>query len=104
YTVYKLIGKRTVPLAETKDEISRKLQQQKFKDAMTALTGSAPITLNEAYFGKEEAMPVMPGMGSMPMNVRRAPDQPPAANTATPPVSKKPVKPKTQTPPPPPPQ
>ena len=105
YTVYKLIGKRTVPLAETKDEISRKLQQQKFKDAMTALTGSAPISLNEAYFGKEEAMPAMPGMGSMPMNVHRMPEQPSSAATPAPPAaSKKPVKPKTQTPPPPPPQ
>ena len=72
---------------------------------MTALTGSAPITLNEAYFGKEEAMPVMPGMGSMPMNVHRMPEQPPPAATPAPPAaSKKPVKPKTQTPPPPPPQ
>ena len=105
YTVYKLIGKRTVPLAETKDEISRKLQQQKFKDAMTALTGSAPISLNEAYFGKEEAMPAMPGMGSMPMNVHRMPEQPSSAATPAPPAaSKKPVKPKTQTPPPPPPK
>ena len=105
YTVYKLIGKRTVPLVEVKEEISRKLQQQKFKDTMTSLTDSSPVTLNEAYFGKEEAMPIMPGMGNMPMNVHRMPDQPPAGAAAPPPAAKKPAtKPKTQTSPPPPPQ
>jgi parvulin-like peptidyl-prolyl isomerase len=65
--VYKVTAKRTVPFADVKEEVSRKLQQQKYMDMRNDITNSADIKLNEAYFGAPEGeMPGMPGMHPPP--------------------------------------
>jgi len=87
--VYKVISGRTIPLAEVNDEISRKLQQQKFTDTRNALLSSVPIETNEAYFGKEEAPP-MPGMRNMNGMQMRPTGGPPAAAPPPPPPAPKP--------------
>ena len=62
--VYKVTAKRKLPLTDVKDEISRKMQQQKYMDARNAITNAVETKLNDAYFGapeqSEHEMP--PGM------------------------------------------
>jgi hypothetical protein len=77
--VYKVTAKRKVPLTEAKEEISRKLQQQKYMDLRNAATNSVDARLNEAYFGPS-APEMMPGMPHMPSG----PSSKKPANPATP--------------------
>ncbi|PYX85003.1 MAG: hypothetical protein DMG68_18965, partial [Acidobacteria bacterium] len=60
---YKVVSKRTVPLAEVKEEMVHKLQQQRYMDARNAITNSVETEFNEKYFGgaAEQGMH-MPGM------------------------------------------
>lgn len=78
--VYKVTAKRTVPFSDVKEEISHRLQQQKYMDLRNGATNSADIKLNEAYFGAAQE-PEMPGMQmpSGPSSKKPAtPSQPPA--------------------------
>ena len=61
--VYKVVSKRAVPLADVKEEILHKLQQQRYMDARNAITNSVQTEFNEKYFGSSapEGMH-MPGM------------------------------------------
>jgi hypothetical protein len=81
--VYKVVSKRTVPLSEVKEEISNKLQQQKYADEREAITKSVDTQLNQSYFGsaEQEEMPGMPPG----MHMQRVPPQ-----GAQPPPSKPP--------------
>jgi hypothetical protein len=78
--VYKVISKRQVPLSEVKDEISAKLQQQKYTDERDAINKSVDTQLNTAYFGNAEegGMPGMPpGMHMHPVPAQTSPQSTP---------------------------
>lgn len=59
YVIYKVITKETPALDQVKEEIARMISQKKFKEAMQAVTASAPATFNDQYFG--------PGMKNLPV-------------------------------------
>ena len=55
--LYKVESKRMLPLAEVREEISRRLQPQKFNDSRTAITNAVKTDLNPDYFGAAGAPP-----------------------------------------------
>ena len=69
YVIYKVNSKETLPEEQVKNEISRTIADQKFKDAIKAANDSAHADFNEQYFG--------PGTSSMPRPVP-LPATPPA--------------------------
>ncbi len=66
YFIYKVGTKDTEPLDKVKDEIRGALRTQRVQEQMQAVQKSATPTLDEAYFGPEQAGP--PGM-PMPAGV-----------------------------------
>lgn len=67
YVIYKVDAKETLSEEEVKAEISREISQQKFKDAIKAITDQAHAEFDEQYFGggmntplKVPAMPATP--------------------------------------------
>jgi len=58
YVIYKVLAKETLPESQVKAEITRDISQQKFRDAIQAVTGSTHPEFNEQYFG--------PGMAAKP--------------------------------------
>jgi hypothetical protein len=58
YVIYKVLAKETLPQSQVKAEITREISQQKFRDAIKAITGSTHPEFNELYFG--------PGMVATP--------------------------------------
>jgi hypothetical protein len=72
--IYKMISKTTVPLAEVKDGIAQRMQQEKYQGAIESVLKSTTPTLNEDYFGPAtpQAMPggpipVPPSPGNRPI-------------------------------------
>ncbi len=64
FFVYKMGEHDTVPLDKAKDEIHSTLRAQRMQDSMEAMQQAAQPTLNDDYFGPEQANPGMrPGMG-----------------------------------------
>lgn len=57
YVIYKITSKEILPLDQVKAEIARELSQQRFKDAIKAVTDSAHAEFNEQYFGSGMARP-----------------------------------------------
>ena len=55
--MYKVESKRDLPLEEVRDEITRRLQPQKFNDARTAITSGVSPEFNADYFGAAPAAP-----------------------------------------------
>lgn len=57
--IYKMISKTSAPLAQVRENISRRLTQEKFQAKMEALLKSVNPTLNDAYFGpaRPQAVP-----------------------------------------------
>lgn len=51
YVIYKIVSNETVPEESVKDEISKKVAQDKYDDAVRSLMKSANSDLNNAYFG-----------------------------------------------------
>lgn len=72
--VYKVESKRTLPLAEVKEEIARKLQPERLADSRNDIINSVSTKLNDNYFGPAEAAGGMPGM-NMSRQRRGAPGQ-----------------------------
>jgi hypothetical protein len=66
YVVYKVLAKETLPESQVKAEITRDISQQKFRDAIQAVTGSTHPEFNKQYFGpgmaakSPAAQPVLP--------------------------------------------
>jgi hypothetical protein len=58
YVIYKVLAKETLPQSQVKAEITQEVSQQKFRDAIKAITGSTHPEFNELYFG--------PGMAVTP--------------------------------------
>lgn len=51
YVIYKVVTKETLTEAQVKAEIIREISQQKYRDAIKGVLGSAPAEFNEKYFG-----------------------------------------------------
>jgi hypothetical protein len=49
YFVFKMVGRRTLPFADVKDQIQKQLEQDKFTELMKAILELRPV-LNPAYF------------------------------------------------------
>jgi hypothetical protein len=64
--VYKVESKRTLPLAEVKDEIVRKLQPERLADERNDIINSVSTKLNDQYFGPAESPGGMRGMRMPP--------------------------------------
>ncbi|HZQ68947.1 MAG TPA: peptidylprolyl isomerase [Terriglobales bacterium] len=75
YFIYKMGEKDTQPLDKVKEEIHNTLRAQRMQDSMQAIQQSATPTLNDEYFGAEQAPGAeMMGPGHPPMT----PDKPKA--------------------------
>src|SRR6266850_1695530 len=94
---YKVESKRAVPLSEVREELTRRLQPQKFNDARTAVANSVQPDLNQDYFGatlpspvsasSPGATPARPGLQrgpATPRSPRPAPQSAPAQPTPAP--------------------
>ncbi|MGA3348763.1 MAG: peptidylprolyl isomerase [Candidatus Sulfotelmatobacter sp.] len=57
YVIYKINAKEALSEESQKEEIAREIAQQKFNDAMRAVSGSVKFEFNDAYLGP----PVAPG-------------------------------------------
>jgi hypothetical protein len=68
YVIYKITSKQTLPEASVKEDVARKIAQNRFNDAMRSVNESAKPELNEAYFGPTAAVPSVayPGPLSTP--------------------------------------
>lgn len=71
---YKMISKSTVPLADVKDSIAQRMQQERYQAALESVVKSTTPTLNDDYFGPATPQ-AMPGGPPSPGN---APMPPPA--------------------------
>jgi len=52
YLIYRVGEKRVLPLAEVKDEIRKRITDERFQAENDAVMNAAKITLDETYFGK----------------------------------------------------
>ena len=77
--VFKVESRRTVPFNEAKEEIQRKLQPEKLKDAREAITATVKTDLNDKYFGSPAPAPG----AAVGKTQRPAPSRPAAPGTAT---------------------
>src|SRR5713101_168292 len=78
--LYKVESKRTLPLNDVKEEIQRKLQPEKLKDARDAITGNIKSDLNEKYFGGASTSGPAPASGKAPSApANNATDEPASA-------------------------
>jgi hypothetical protein len=67
YVIYEVEAKETLPEEEVKTEISHEISQQKFKDAIAAITDAAHFEFDEQYFGGRMNMPLkVPSMPATP--------------------------------------
>jgi parvulin-like peptidyl-prolyl isomerase len=60
FVIYKVLSREIVPEENLKTHISGQLTQRKFKEAMKSLLDSAPVDLNEGYFGAPTAIESQP--------------------------------------------
>lgn len=68
YFIYKMGAKDTEPLDKVKEEIHNTLRAQRMQDSMQAVQQSGTPTLNDEYFGPEQAPGAeMMGPGGRPM-------------------------------------
>lgn len=67
YVIYKVAEKYTLRESQVKAEIARDIAQQKYQEALRAVTDSAQTDFNEQYFGK--MAPALPA--DVPMMPRR---------------------------------
>ena len=72
HVIYRLESKQVLPFDQVKDEIKRKLTQQRLEDSKQKIMSTSKADYNEAYFGPETAAP-RPGPAGAP----------PAASSAT---------------------
>lgn len=62
YVIYKINAKETLSEESQKEEIAREIAEQKFSDAMRAVSASVKLEFNDAYLGP----PVVPGHSNSP--------------------------------------
>jgi parvulin-like peptidyl-prolyl isomerase len=66
FVVYRVDSKQQLPFEQAKDEVKRKLTQQRLEDARQHISGASKADYNDAYFGPETATPQPGSLGSPP--------------------------------------
>jgi parvulin-like peptidyl-prolyl isomerase len=98
YHIIQVESHSTKSLDEVKPQIVAQLRPQAAREAVTALTGSANVELNDAYFGAAPAPPAAPGAPA-PAAVSGVPPAPaPATKAPAVPATKAPAVPATKAP------
>jgi len=92
HVIYRLESKQVLPLDQVKDEIKRKLTQQRLEDSRQKIMSASKADYNEAYFGPETAAP-RPGAACAPPAASSAP-LPRAATPSSPGATSQPSNPK----------
>jgi parvulin-like peptidyl-prolyl isomerase len=75
--LYKVESKRMLPISEVREEITRRIQPQKFNDSRLAIANAVRTDLNPDYFGSEPA--AAPPRGAAPVTPAGSPAQPRSA-------------------------
>jgi len=78
HVIYRLEAKQVLPFDQVKDEIKRKLTQQRLEDSRQKIMSASKADYNDAYFGPETAAP-RPGSAGAPPAASSAPVPRPAA-------------------------
>jgi parvulin-like peptidyl-prolyl isomerase len=86
--LYKLESKRQVPLSDVREELTRRLQPQKFTDARTAIANSVKPDFNPDYFGATTTSPVT---AASPRGAAQTPKGPRLPRGAAPPAPAQPA-------------
>lgn len=93
--LYKVESRRMLPLADVREEISRRLQPQKFNDSRTAITNAVKTDLNPDYFGAAGAPQASEPRGALEGRPTSPTPRPgashPAAHTGSPQPSQPPA-------------
>jgi parvulin-like peptidyl-prolyl isomerase len=82
FVIYRVDSKRQLPLEDVKEDVKRRLTQQRLTDEGEKIFKSAKTDFNEAYFGPTNA--VSPLGGPAPPTMKRPSEPAPAAPGATP--------------------
>jgi len=77
HVIYRLEAKQVLPFDQVKDEIKRKLTQQRLEDSRQKIMSASKADYNDAYFGPETAAP-RPGSAGAPPAASSAPVPRPA--------------------------
>lgn len=86
HVIYRLDSKQVLPFDQVKDEIKRKITQQRLEDSRQKIMSASKADYNDAYFGPETAAP-RAGPVAAPPAASSAPVPRPAAASAPPPTS-----------------
>ena len=70
FVIYCADSKQQLPFEQAKEEVKRKLTQQRLEDARQQIAGASKADYNDAYFGPETANPQPGSLGSPPANQR----------------------------------
>jgi hypothetical protein len=70
FVIYRADSKQQLPFEQAKDEVKRKLTQQRLEDARQHISGASKADYNDAYFGPETASPQPGSLGSPPPSQR----------------------------------
>lgn len=82
FVIYRVDSKRQLPLEDVKEDVKRRLTQQRLTDAGEQIFKAAKTDFNEAYFGPTNTGP--PLGGPAPPSMKRPSEPAPAAPGTTP--------------------
>jgi parvulin-like peptidyl-prolyl cis-trans isomerase-like protein len=80
FVIYRADTKQQLPFEQAKDEVKRKLTQQRLEDARQQISGASKADYNDAYFGPETAIPKPGSLGSPPPSQRPGQSAPGASS------------------------
>jgi hypothetical protein len=64
FVIYRVDSKQQLPFEQAKDEVKRKLTQQRLEDVRQQVAGASKADYNDAYFGPETPAPQPGSLGS----------------------------------------
>jgi hypothetical protein len=70
YVVYRVDSRQELPFDQVKDDIKRKITQQRMEDARQQILNASKADFNDSYFGPEAAPPKPPSLGGTPPSLR----------------------------------
>jgi peptidyl-prolyl cis-trans isomerase C len=70
FVIYRVDSKQQLPFEQAKDEVKRKLTQQRLEDTRQQMAGASKADYNDAYFGPETPTPPPGSLGSPPPSQR----------------------------------
>jgi hypothetical protein len=80
FVIYRADSKQQLPFEQAKDEVKRKLTQQRLEDARQQISGASKADYNDTYFGPETAIPKPGSLGSPPPSQRPGQSAPGASS------------------------